>query len=100
MSDLISRHDAINAFRKAFGLSEEELDDSSVRYDTMHFFEIIDIIEELPTMKKRGKWIQCISTTEGQITWYDYKCSCCSHHRDRRMNFCEVCGADMRGEEK
>ena len=43
----------------------------------------------------RAKWIVTTSLQEGQITWIDYKCSNCSHHREKPMNFCEVCGAKM-----
>ena len=50
--------------------------------------------------RPKGEWIRTESTKKGQVVYYDYKCSICSHHRNRRMNFCEVCGADMRGEEK
>ena len=45
--------------------------------------------------RMRAKWIVTTSLQEGQITWRDYKCSNCSHHRGKPMNFCEVCGAKM-----
>lgn len=45
--------------------------------------------------RKTAKWIATTSLQEGQITWKDYKCSNCSHHREKPMNFCEVCGAKM-----
>lgn len=55
-------------------------------------------IDEQPTVfaePKRAKWIATTALQEGQITWRDYKCSNCSHHRGKPMNFCEVCGAKM-----
>lgn len=45
-------------------------------------------------------WIPCISNREGQISWRDYKCSKCSHHKDRPMPFCEICGSIMNRKEK
>jgi len=45
--------------------------------------------------RKTAKWIATTSLQEGQITWRDYKCSNCSHHREKPMNFCEVCGVKM-----
>ena len=48
--------------------------------------------------RMRAKWIATTSLQEGQITWIDYKCSNCSHHREKPMNYCEVCGAKMERE--
>ena len=56
------------------------------------------LMEDAPTIepeRKKAKWIATTSLQEGQITWRDYKCSNCSHHREKPMNFCEVCGAKM-----
>lgn len=47
-----------------------------------------------------AEWIPCISNREGQISWHDYKCSKCSHHKDRPMPFCEICGSIMNRKEK
>lgn len=44
-----------------------------------------------------GEWIITESHRKGQIIYHDYKCSICGHHRDRRMNYCEICGARMKG---
>ena len=57
-----------------------------------------DVIKKLPTAESkrmRAKWIATTALQEGQITWRDYKCSNCSHHRGKPMNYCEVCGAKM-----
>lgn len=59
---------------------------------------IYEKIKSLPPaqpQRMRAKWIATTSIQEGQITWRDYKCSSCSHHREKPMNFCEVCGAKM-----
>ena len=56
------------------------------------------VIKKVPSTEPkriRAKWIATTSLQEGQITWRDYKCSNCSHHREKPMNFCEVCGAKM-----
>ena len=58
----------------------------------------VDALEKLSSaepQQMRAKWIVTTSLQEGQITWRDYKCSNCSHHREKPMNFCEVCGAKM-----
>ena len=59
--------------------------------------ELASRIEALPAepQRMRAQWIATTSLQEGQITWRDYKCSNCSHHRGKPMNFCEVCGAKM-----
>ena len=46
--------------------------------------------------RPQAKWVATVSYQKGQIVYYDYKCSICGHHRDRRMNYCEICGARMR----
>ena len=56
------------------------------------------LLEGLPPAEPqriRAKWIATTALQEGQITWRDYKCSNCSHHRGKPMNYCEVCGAKM-----
>ena len=45
--------------------------------------------------RMRATWISKVALQDGQITLMDYKCSNCSHHRGKPMNFCEVCGAKM-----
>lgn len=64
--------------------------------------KIMDIAKSIVTSippaqpeRMRAKWIVTTSLQEGQITWIDYRCSNCSHHREKPMNFCEVCGAKM-----
>ena len=50
--------------------------------------------------RPHGEWIACASTRNGQITNIDYKCSECSHHKDRPMPYCEICGAKMKRSKK
>lgn len=71
---------------------------------------VLEKIDELPTIEpqhKTGKWIKkmLVTETEKYISydpeWY---CSCCGakydSHIAKIVNFCYVCGADMRGEKK
>jgi len=58
-------------------------------------YEKIKALPSAQPQRMRAKWIATTSLQEGQITWKDYKCSNCSHHRGKPMNFCEVCGAKM-----
>lgn len=54
-------------------------------------------IENAPTIDRpHGEWIPCKSTRTGQVTNIDYKCSNCSHHKDRPVPYCEICGSDNR----
>ena len=55
----------------------------------------LDTLPSVTPKRKTAKWIATTSLQEGQITWRDYKCSNCSHHREKPMNFCEVCGRKM-----
>lgn len=48
--------------------------------------------------RPHGEWIPCKSTRTGQVTNIDYKCSKCSHHKDRPVPYCEICGAIMKKE--
>ena len=54
-----------------------------------------DRLSSTEPQRMRAKWIATTSLQKGQITWRDYKCSNCSHHRSKPMNFCEVCGRKM-----
>ncbi len=42
-----------------------------------------------------GEWIKTVSQNHPQAIYYDYKCSNCSHHRNKPMPYCEICGAKM-----
>lgn len=84
--DLVSRQEAIEAINELHDKPNAWLDLA------------VDALEKLPSeepQRMRAKWIVTTSMQEGQITWRDYKCSNCSHHRGKPMNFCEVCGARM-----
>ena len=72
--ELISRQAAIEAMGKATWAKER--------------------LAELPSAEPQ-RMIATTALQEGQITWRDYKCSNCSHHRGKPMNYCEVCGAKM-----
>ena len=89
--ELISRKAAIDLF------PNDDLEwDTNGGYIAPHMAR--QMICELPSaqpQRMRAKWIATTSLQEGQIPWKDYKCSNCSHHRGKPMNFCEVCGAKM-----
>lgn len=57
---------------------------------------IMSIVNGTPIV--RGKWIKTVSQNHPQAIYYDYKCSNCSHHRNKPMPYCEICGAKMKGE--
>jgi hypothetical protein len=68
----------------------------------------ITAIEDAPTIeeRKKGKWIKKMRITKTEkYTSYDpdWYCACCGAKYDphiaRIVNFCYVCGADMRGEQ-
>lgn len=56
-----------------------------------------DVIENAPTVEAKpvvhGKW-------KHRKNWDRYVCSVCSHEHSDMSNFCEHCGADMRGEKR
>ena len=90
---MISRQAAIDAVRN--------INDIAIPSDDVFLINKAEALGELMMLpsaqqeRKKGKWIATTSLQEGQITWRDYKCSNCSHHRRKPMNFCEVCGAKM-----
>jgi rRNA maturation endonuclease Nob1 len=61
----------------------------------MRFDTKLRELKPVEPQRIRAKWIATTALQEGQITYRDYKCSNCSHHRGKPMNFCEVCGAKM-----
>lgn len=60
---------------------------------------VIEASELLRKKRPYGEWIPCKSTRTGQVTNIDYKCSKCSHHKDRPMPYCEICGSIMKRRE-
>lgn len=77
--------------------------DEKMKYaDRLENIEIYKMaIEALKEQKRpHGEWIACKSTRNGQITNIDFKCSNCSHHKDRPVPYCEICGARMKRSEK
>ena len=83
-NDTIKRSDAIKAAE----------DGMCTFYDC----DVLDRLNAAPSADRpSGEWIITESHRKGQIIYHDYKCSICGHHRDRRMNYCEICGAMMKG---
>ena len=93
--ELISRQAAVDALRTCYDTETVTMDNGD---EYINYGDAIGEIEQLPSaqpQRMRAKWIATTSLQEGQITWRDYKCSNCSHHKGKPMNFCEVCGAKM-----
>lgn len=91
--DLISRQAALD-----IALKYCPDDDGTCSEAGSDMRNMLDEIEALPPAepkRMRATWISMVELQEGQITWLDYKCSNCSHHRGKPMNYCEVCGAKM-----
>ena len=94
MGDLISRRAAIDALNDEITVTGKA--NAIVVQDYIRRVNLR--LHDLPSAQSeqvRAMWIVTTSLQEGQITWRDYKCSNCSHHREKPMNFCEVCGAKM-----
>lgn len=79
-------------------IDSSDTEEYSAKYGTGILAVRKEDIDKMPPAEPkriRAKWIATTALQEGQITWRDYKCSNCSHHRGKPMNFCEVCGAKM-----
>lgn len=102
MVDPIERQDAIDAFERF--IHELGIDDEPYNYGEMALSK--DNVPSVQLDRKEGKWIKkmLVTETEKYISydpeWY---CSCCEtkydSHIAKIVNFCYVCGADMRGEQ-
>ena len=89
-TNCISRQAAVDAIDE---ISNEVAD--GYGFDYAKWREYFCELPPAEPQRIRAKWIATTSLQEGQITWRDYKCSNCSHHRSKPMNFCEVCGRKM-----
>ena len=89
--ELISRKAAIDAMKEY----EKRVETAEQLWTIMGCKNEILKLPSAQPQRMRAKWIATTSLQEGQITWRDYKCSNCSHHKGKPMNFCEVCGAKM-----
>ena len=71
--------------------------------------KVLDMIDRMPTIepeRKKGKWIKKMRITKTkEYVSYDpeWHCANCKTKYEpymaRNVNFCYVCGADMRGEQ-
>lgn len=66
----------------------ENLTDDKDKQSVRFAINVIEGFEEKP----HGKWIRANGT---------YYCSCCKHYayESQKFDFCQDCGADMRGED-
>jgi len=99
MDDLISRQAAIDALggNEPVGDPSKMDDDDVVKM--WERIRIINIINKLPSTqptvepRAKGHWIK--SDSPGRIL--PYECSECGNATTWHYNFCDECGADMRG---
>lgn len=98
MSDLISRQDAVSEIDEWIQMATGNGTDMAIK-DFLSFLK--ERIESLPSAEpKTGKWVDCRRGCN-----YYANCSNCGMQIDVKEkggypNFCENCGADMRGEEE
>ena len=71
--------------------------------DRRTFYEVIERQPTIELERKKGKWIKKMLITEAEkYTSYnpEWYCACCGAKYDphiaKIVNFCYVCGADMR----
>lgn len=98
--ELISRDEAMRLLKEDLDASRSRGDDERADVCLFHYIEISNIptIEE----RKEGHWIKQPSykpfiDDETEITVAP-KCSVCGKHGSFRNNYCQNCGAKMKGE--
>jgi len=85
--DLISRE----ALKKAITDATYNFEQIPIRVD-----KVQEIIDNAPTIERpHGKWIM-VKNSDGNLKCYE--CSNCGKHQGHISNYCEDCGADMRGD--
>ena len=111
MNDKVYRGDVVKYIRNNISLDTfmkrtvQKADESC--WDLCDKLNFVPAIEDEQPERKRGKWIKKMRVTETEKyksydpEWY---CACCGTKYDphiaKIVNFCYVCGADMRGEQK
>ena len=88
MRDLISRHAAIEAVEK-----ESQIDGAYGYLDTK---SIVDLLNDLPSVRKRGQWIKNTIYTikpDYQAVSYVYTCSECGAQHYPTCDYCPSCGS-------
>lgn len=118
MSDLISRQAAIDALDESIkqcdkALSSFEIsmkDEYAVKVEKASLKHYRDILENLPSVqpeRKKRKWYKPTGMMPPEYAGV-YRCSECDEfamrdwktHKQELTDFCQNCGADMRGEQE
>ena len=111
MDDLISRQAAIDAICKACANGDDYVKCVERRPESTFCDEIV-ALRKLPSEeseRKKGEWIATYLNCGGDV-WVSWKCSNCGYIRKKGWKytddgknpdalFCEMCNADMRGEQ-
>ena len=91
MDDTISRQAAIEALD---ALCDRECEYSKQQRSFMcgacRLGSAFDVIDELPSAERRGRWIYNANFAEPP-----FKCSACGKSQGRLSNYCPDCGARM-----
>ena len=97
MDDLISRQAALDALDE---LCDRICEYSKKQRHTMcgscNLGSAFDVINELPTAEKRGKWVR--DGSRGANRWVCSECGYKWFFECARGMYCPNCGADMRGQ--
>lgn len=97
-----------NAFDMSIVSNIRDVESQHIKFQNIYFKckSIEDAGGTIFVKRKRGKWIKKMRVTETEkYTSYDpdWYCACCGAKYDphiaRMVNFCYVCGADMRTSE-
>lgn len=107
MSDLIDRQEAIEALNSTCGrVCQYSKKQRSVMCSSCPLGSALDVLDELPTAERRGKWIErhhAYSDEEMPIEeWQSARCSVCGKYHTtpylyyfNEYKYCPNCGARM-----
>ena len=107
MDDAISRQVAIDAVETIGHIATMPDGDKCIRRSAVKY--TLSMLPSVQSERQRGKWTATYSDC-GPDVWVEWKCSECGYVRKKGWEhtkdaknpdalFCEMCGADMRGEQ-